>query len=96
MSSETDFGHYYIGCICDSEPIRFFAITPDAEWKFITEDERTGPNSKFPTLFITPTIGLAKKQIEKIRKTTEYKNAKLFLVPTEDIEFWDNNMKGWN
>lgn len=94
MSSETDFGAYYIGCMCDSEPIRFLAVTPDTEWTFITEDERV--NSRFPTLFITPTIGLAKKQIEKIRKTTEYKNARLFLVPAEDIELWDNNMKGWN
>ena len=94
MISETDFGHYYIGYICDSEPIRFLATTPDAEWIFITEDERI--DSKFPTLFITPTIGLAKKQIEKLHKTTEYKNAKLFLVPEEDIESWDNNMKEWN
>lgn len=94
MISETDFGHYYIGCICDSEPIRFLATTPDAEWTFITEDERI--NSRFPTLFITPTIELARKQIEKLRKTTEYKNARLFLVPAEDIEFWDNNMKGCN
>ena len=94
MSSETDFGHYYIGCICDSEPIRYLATTPDKEWTFITEDERI--NSKFPTLFYVPTIELAKKQIEKLHKTTEYKNAKLFLIPEEDIEFWDNNMKWWN
>lgn len=91
MISETDFGHYYIGCVYDSEPIRFLATTPDTEWIFITEDERI--NSRFPTLFYVPTIGLAKKQIEKLHKTTEYKNAKLFLVSEENIGFWDNNMK---
>lgn len=85
MTSDTQFGKYYIGCKNDNGTISYYSWDTFG-WRFATIEQA---KERFIT-FTRMTISVAQDTLREIREANggQYKDLRLFLIPKEDAVLW--------